>query len=56
MDIPTLSMQLSTANVAQQVNIAVLKNSIEMTRQTGQQICEMIKNIPHPDSTVDFSV
>ena len=41
MDIAQLSMNMSSARVAQEFNIAMLKKSMDQMEQAGEQIAEM---------------
>lgn len=42
MDIARLSMSMSTANVQSQVSMAVLSNALDMTKELGQGLIEIM--------------
>lgn len=57
MDIPALSMAMSTAKLAQEVSVGMMKKAIDQTEQTGQQIAEMIEaTAVSPEYTVDIKL
>ncbi len=57
MDIPKLSMSMAQSNVQQAASIAVLKKSMDMVKEQGKVISQMIENSAvEAPSTIDLKV
>ncbi len=55
MDIASLSMAMAMQKTAVAVNVAVMKNQLEMMEQTGNQISEMLQTTA-VQSNIDIKV
>ena len=63
MDIPGLSMALSSSKLGQEVGVKMLKTSMDMMDHAGEAIAGMIEsapapalNPPHLGNSIDISV
>ena len=58
MDIPTLSVAMSQANVVNQYNIAVLAKTLDTVEESGAMMIKMMEQsvTPHLGQHIDISV
>lgn len=58
MDIAGLSMALSTSNVANDVQVAVLKKNLDTINDTGDNLIKMMESsvTPYLGQNIDYSV
>ena len=58
MDIPTLSVAMSQANIVNQYNIAVLAKTLDTVEETGDMMLKMMEQsvTPHLGQNIDITV
>ena len=58
MDIPTLSIAMSQANIVNQYNIAVLSKTLDTVEESGTMMIKMMEQSvsPHLGQNIDITV